>query len=90
MGALGWTEGCVEVEEELASPCVDWPLIGDGESRAGNVGLHREPRKVPDPCSTLSGPGTGEGLAGMLMGLWGGGRIREAGAMLGVGSKGPF
>lgn len=50
MGALGWTEGCVELEEELASPCVDRPLEGDGESRAGNVGLHREPRKCQTPA----------------------------------------
>lgn len=101
MGALGWTEGCSvcraalrtlgkELEEELASLCVDWPLEGGGEPWAGNEGLHREPRKVPDPCSAQGRPVTGEGLAVMLMGLWGGGRIRAAGVMLGAGSKGPF
>ena len=80
MGALGWTAGRSvfravwrtlgnELEEELASLCVDWPLEGSGEPQAGNMGLHREPRKVPDPCSAQSGPVTGEGLAAMLMGL---------------------
>lgn len=64
IGALGWTEGCSvcraaprtlgkELEEELASLCVDWPLEGDGEPRAWNVGLHRDPSKAPDPCGSL-------------------------------------
>lgn len=101
MSGLGRTEGCSvfravprtqgkELEEELASRCVDWPLEGDGEPRAGNVGLHGDPKKPPDSCSSLSGPVTGEGLAVMLMGLWGRGRIRAPGVMLGVGSKGSF
>lgn len=35
------------------SMCVDWPLEGDGEPRAWNVGLHRDPSKASDPCGSL-------------------------------------
>lgn len=77
------------LEEVLASLCVDSPLEGGGEPWVGNVGLHRDSRKAPDPSSQC-GPDTGEGLSEMLMGLGGGGKMREAGVMLGVGSKGPF
>lgn len=70
-----------ELEEELASLCVDRTLERGGGPWPGNVGLYREPRKAPDPCNAQSGPVRGEGLAVTPMGL--GGRIRADGVMEG-------
>lgn len=84
-----WAAPAILGKEVLASLCVDSPLERGGEPWVGNAGLHRDPRKAPD-SSSQCGLVTGGGLAEMLVGLWGGGRMREAGVMLGIGSKGPF
>lgn len=95
--ALGRSYGCPGVDRGLpgAGRGAGISVCGPATRRGWRVtgwecGLAQGAQKVPDSWSALSGPDTGEGLAGMLMGLWGRGRIREAGVMLGVGSKGPF
>jgi len=56
----------MSLEEEPASLLVGWTVGAGGEPQTGNLGLHREPRKAPEPCSAQDGPVTGEGLAVVL------------------------